>query len=91
MSLSFVHYRINCRNSRNIEDFLYRTFEIYEVDRFVQSHLDRSDNLNIGAESLQHLVKRSIAAGYTAWVAIRRRCQSGKIKTKFEASTFLQQ
>lgn len=31
-----------------------------------------------------HLVKRSIALGYTAWVAERRHCQNGNVETIYD-------
>ena len=41
----FLYDRIYDSDSRQVQDVTRRTFHVGEVDRFVQSHLDRADRL----------------------------------------------
>ena len=43
---------------RHVDDIVDRTFEVGEVDRLVQTHLDGAYHLAIVDECLDHLVRR---------------------------------
>ena len=51
----FCYDGINTCNGCDVDDIAHRTFDVGEVDRFVQSHLDRSDYFCF-AHSLNQLV-----------------------------------
>ncbi len=47
-----VDISVNCGNSHNVDDITDRRAKINEVDGLVQSHLDRTNNLNVRIEHL---------------------------------------
>lgn len=49
----FCHVSVDYGNGRYVHDVAHGTFEIGEVDRLVQSHLDRADYLCVAVKSLQ--------------------------------------
>ena len=59
LRLDLIHIGIDGSHSHDVHHVANRSAEIDEVDRLVQSHLDRADNLSIGAQHLQHLVGRA--------------------------------
>ena len=51
----FLYDRIYDSDSRQVQDVTRRTFHVGEVDRFVQTHLDRADRF-ADAECVEQLV-----------------------------------
>ena len=47
-----VDISVNCGNSHNVDDITDRRAKINEVDGLVQSHLNRTNNLNVRIEHL---------------------------------------
>ena len=54
--LQLLHVSVDGGDGRDVHDVAYRALEIGEMDRFVQSHLDRTDDLGLGTQALQELV-----------------------------------
>ena len=52
----FVYSSVDDSNSRYVDNVTYGAFKVDEVDSLVQSHLNRADNLSVGAHSLHELV-----------------------------------
>ena len=59
LRLDLVHVGIDCCDSHDIHDVAYAGTEVDEVDRLVQTHLDRADDFSVAAQHLQHLVGRA--------------------------------
>lgn len=43
-------------NGSHVHNVLDGAFKVYEMNRFVQAHLDRADDFDIGTQGLEHLV-----------------------------------
>ena len=54
--LDFLYVCVNNSYSCDVDDILYAALRIGEVDRFVKTHLDRTDNLCLRTQSLQEFV-----------------------------------
>ena len=54
--LYFLYVRINGSNCRDVYNVANGTFEVGEVDRFVQPHLDWPNHFGFWTKALQQLV-----------------------------------
>ena len=54
--LFLLHDGINHGDGCDVDDVAYRGFPVGEVDRLVQTHLDRADNFTVVAHHLDKLV-----------------------------------
>ena len=52
----FIHVSIDDSYGCDVDNVADRAFKVGKVNRFVQSHLDRTDNLGIRVKRLQQLV-----------------------------------
>ena len=57
--LDFLHVCIDGGYGRDIDNIADGAFGVGEVDRLVQSHLHRADNLHVVGEHLQQLICRT--------------------------------
>lgn len=54
--LYLVNVSIDYSHSCDVDNVAYRTFEVGEVDRLVETHLNRTDDLGVRIQSLQQFV-----------------------------------
>ena len=54
--LDLIHISIDHGYGGDVHHVAYRRTEVGEVNRFVQSHLNRTDDLHVSIQGLEHLV-----------------------------------
>ena len=52
-----LYISIDDGDGNDVDHVAHRTAEVGEMDGFVQSHLDGTDDFHVGIERLQHLVR----------------------------------